>query len=107
MNKRFEFRVWDKLLNKFIKFELIGKIDFNDVSYIFQQYTSRKDKTGRKIYEGDIIKYTNYGSKNYGFESVSAVEWSDTGLGFLSLANMNEYHVEVIGNIYENPELLK
>lgn len=71
---------------------------------VIQQFTGICDKNGKEIFEGDILKYTNYSSKNYGHESIFEVKWSGTGFNCISL--INENHSEVIGNIFENPELL-
>lgn len=73
------------------------------------QYTGLKDKNGKEIYEGDIVRY------NTGEAWI--VKWSGRG-GFIYADNGNKntaatnqlpdmHEVEVIGNIYENPELLK
>lgn len=69
------------------------------------QYTGLKDKNGKEIYEGDIL-YTNKYDKKHGI-----VRWNEE-LGALHIYNVpsktlrNARLYEVIGNIYDNPELL-
>ncbi|BDR66996.1 hypothetical protein K144312032_12240 [Clostridium tetani] len=71
------------------------------------QYTGLKDKTGKEIYEGDIY---HIGDKNIRY----VVVWNDTRLigkqlGSNSYAGLSYWQdkIEIIGNIYENPELLE
>ena len=68
------------------------------------QYTGLTDKNGKKIFEGDIVK------SKYGVFK-SKVEWNDSFCGFFPFCN-NDTGIfadecEVIGNIYENKELLE
>lgn len=67
------------------------------------QYTGLKDRNGREIYEGDVLRFDNYTIK---------VEWLNGGFCDchsnikISLRYFSLNHYEVIGNIHDNPELL-
>lgn len=74
------------------------------------QYTGIKDKNGKEIYEGDVVEYQHHEEmkevlrqrSSIGFSEGSFVcpEWGE----FVSDSQLED--CEVIGNIYENPELL-
>lgn len=69
------------------------------------QYTGLKDKNGKEIYEGDILKGTFYGFPMPEYDYVFQIYWDEKEKGFM--ANYFEpSECEVIGNIYDNPELL-
>ena len=70
--------------------------------FSLMQSTGLKDKNGKEIYEGDIIS----GGQNY------EVFWDNGLAGFLARSSHTQGRelndsFEIIGNIYENPELLK
>lgn len=78
-----------------------------------RQYTGLKDKNGKEIYEGDVL-FTDCCDSDYMPERVQTVVSDTECSGSLifrpitgaSLCESNQEYFEIIGNIYENPELV-
>lgn len=126
------FRAWDKKNQRMatggfwvgsdygMAFTVSGSVSLDELNagkafieqapeFELMQYTGLKDKNGKEIYEGDIIRGTkfNYSPVFDDSEYVDAVvEWSKDTPRFLPHM-LSSSPIEVIGNIYENPELLK
>jgi uncharacterized phage protein (TIGR01671 family) len=90
-----------------------------DGDIIVMQYTGLKDKNGKEIYEGDIVAAFNFIDKNFRHEVIfknGAFGYTSQFLsGFIPYAGNDNFKwsngksdkIEVIGNIYENPELME
>ena len=101
------FTIWDD--------DLDDSIELDTTEFGLMQYTGLKDKNGKEIYEGDIVKY-NYNNQVYQ-DVYAKVEYSIAGFRLnadyisrhlsrhIRIANTD--YSEVVGNIYENPELLE
>lgn len=76
-----------------------------------QEYTGLHDKNGMEIYEGDLIKDTDsdyIGEVLFDTETLCfTTKFQDNSLWGFVPRQGKDNHCEVIGNIYENPELLK
>lgn len=136
--REIKFRAWYLKEKRMIKWhEIVTTQDnenfclyadnaFSDVSPLMQ-YTGLKDKNGKEIYEGDLLRFEDEGEEGYeykeGFEftNVATVcfhrgrfeleNFVSNNSSVLEDMNMNDHeqfisifeHSEIIGNIYENP----
>lgn len=76
----------------------------DDRDYEVMQYTGLKDKNGTPIFEGDIVE-VKY-SDGSGYDNPVEVSF-EKGAFWVGMGCLNDVKIiEVIGNIYENPELI-
>ena len=66
---------------------------------ILMQFTGLKDRTGKDIYEGDIVDFQTFDAK--GVVTYVAPRFLASG------HELQGYEVEITGNVYETPELVK
>lgn len=129
MNREIKFRGWNKEKRKMygnvhfaydhlkdIPATTFGEIVTYQDEWDAMQFTGVKDKNGKEIYEGDIL---NSLYRNDGRTGTYQVLWNDGGACFYGRRHGKHQQIsvfvtpsdwtrcEIIGNVWENPELLK
>mgnify|MGYP001596598332 CR=1 FL=1 len=116
-----KFRAWNEETKKIFNWSfteqgIYPQDFFNNDKYKVMQFTGLLDKNGKEIYEGDIVKTTMHYSDDFGEdvgeaeEKIIVVKWKNdegrqfSGFDFFPSDNIN--NLEIIGNVWENPELL-
>lgn len=120
MNRELKFRAWDGQKMRYLDqmFIGVGQIGFSDTHWVdldahdkedtvIMQYTGYSDAKGKKIYKGDIVEVAREAYQPEGpLKKYRVVLNHESLLDVLNHAEAVKDGV-VIGNIYENPELVK
>lgn len=116
--KQIKFRAWDKINEEMIPWgRLLDGYNLRNVfmrpemcGLILMQYTGLKDKNGVDIYEGDVLFHPLQGRRKVFYpysETVASYGLRNIDNGFGSTLQDSHAVWEVIGNVYQNKDLLE
>lgn len=118
--RNFKFRVWDGKNQKFcqdprteiayLRCEPMV-MEFASFGKVIQQFTGLLDKNGCEIYEGDIVSFHSFNDEKIRSGKVEWFQYSfvinEKNMWGLNFDSFPISQIVVLGNIFENPELLK
>jgi len=137
MKREIKFKIWDKITKRWLNANEYARIRINPIQDKYGngfnlydsfnlvddieivEYTGLKDKNGKEIYEGDIVKVpAGWGDGLLYNSFIGEIQYDAPNFYVNQGININktgkwsnqEYkweEIEIIGNIYENPELLE
>ena len=98
-----EMMLWD---DKYCDEKIVEAILYRDDDYIIMQYTGLNDKNGVEIFECDVVNVA-YKDCLCIRRGIGSVKYENDGF-YVGLMNLGMFaEIEVIGNIYQNPELVR
>ena len=111
MSREIKFRAWDGVLDRMCSWEEVRHVFsliVNDKNYDLMQFTGLRDKNGREIYEGDILRFF-FDDEEF---HTCPVSWNAEMSAYVLAEYVPEdmwverCEYEVIGNVHESPELV-
>jgi uncharacterized phage protein (TIGR01671 family) len=130
MNPDLKYRIWNNSCKYYVQsvnggiaiFDLLRLINYftsnnitNIDNFVFQRYTGLKDKDGKEIYEGDLLKRPDDSLPNF-FEvywntqaakfNTRVIQKHSKSIAVMPVPMEHLSRLEILGNIFESPELL-
>lgn len=106
--REIKFRAWDTLngvMEQMHAIEYLARTETrNQKRFILMQFTGLLDKNGKEVFEGDILQYGPWKEQIVWHGSFWGLKWRNLSPYPLYLMEATQW--EIIGNIYENPDLL-
>lgn len=130
MTRQIKLRAWDKKRKEWCR-NIVGNCEYpshittlsipENKNLDIQQFTGLLDRNGKEIWEGDIVKMYTPGNSSIPVEIKTAISFKEgsfiavemnrktflTLKDAITLSNDVKMGLEIVGNVYEHPELLK